>query len=541
MKITLNSPVFTPKQNIHTTRNPQNQISLSVGGEQLSSFPKAYIPLRVSFSSDSLAERRRLEYERQIQKDKNDYLWAMGWNPSAAKEEYKMLAKNEIAVREKEAFAYLKKSTKNGIKHKYENKYKAKEALYDQVMKNLDYYKKLFEGDTKTRKCTAAEIMQSTRGTLDSRISGYEFLKRDMKSVFVLPVTQEMLEGGEQNVMNGILLCGPTGCGKTAAAEAIAKETYCFCDRIKTDIKPDQFPAMLKNKRNEAINRYYRKAQEIEKLKNSAQYNNMSQEEKNEALRKAGSPRTVIIIDEFDRYFNPLTCSESVIRTNTDAVKNLFDGCAKLPSENDPNAAAVTFICTSNYPQRIPLSEINLNKLTPYGVLPPAGKDFEEVLRFYLNKANILIYENKKDDPSLQSIDTKNIKLEKFAKKFGPSPEDGAFSNDAIRYLVTNAVESYIDNPKFDFNIYLIREFKYGMRDIRPEKLERYLEQLDNLGLTEENTGPEIDYENDSRISVLEQKIEYLTAFGEDFLMPEQQEELARLREELEQLKKENE
>ena len=66
-----------------------------------------------------------------------------------------------------------------------------------------------------------SEIMKNTTGTLTEKIAGYSGLKRDMHARFVTPVTQEMLEGGERQVANSILLCGPTGCGKTVIAEAI--------------------------------------------------------------------------------------------------------------------------------------------------------------------------------------------------------------------------------------------------------------------------------------------------------------------------------
>ena len=406
-------------------------------------------------------------------------------------------------------------------------------------MANRDYYENLLKGDIKTRLRSAAEIMRSTRGSLNREIAGYSELKNSMNTYFVEPVTKEMLEGGEQKVINAMLLCGPTGCGKTAAAEAIANETYCCQDRVKTDVRPERFSDVLKGKRKEAVQRYYKKQAEIDRLKNSPEYANMSHEEQDEALQKIGSPRTVIIIDEFDRYFNPATCSSDTIRQNTEAVKVLFDGCAKLPKKDDSYAAAVTFLCTTNYPKRIPLGEININKLTPFAVLPPEGNDFEDVLRFYLNKANILIYENKQENPSLKMIDTKNLKLSKFVEHFAPSLEKGAFSNDAIKFLVTRAAETYIDNPKFEFNIYLLREFKNSVRDIRPEKLKQYNEQLKAHGLLEKIDAPDIDEENNSELENIEEKIRYLSQ-NEFFLTPDQKEELEQLRARREELLGEN-
>ena len=508
-------------------------------------FLKSYIKLHPSFcygyTSLSLEEQREIDRQNQLQQDKNDYLWAKSWDPDKAKKEYEELAQKQIDVRKKEALFYLKKSSKEEIKNDYEYEYKKQLNRYNKVMDNLSYYERLFKDDIKYRPRSVSEIMQNTKGQLDTKIAGYSDLKRDMKAKFITPVTAEMLDGGEKEVANSILLCGPTGCGKTVTANAIANETYCYVDRISTDIDPKEFDRIIESKIDQAQMRYYTRQAALQKLKNSTEYQNMTQQQKDEAIHKIGSPRTVVIIDEFDRYFNPLTVEQETITTNRDAVKAFFDGCAKLPSaDGDQNAAAVTFLCTTNYPARIPLGDFNTNKVSVFGIFPPKGQDMQDVIRFYMNKANELIREYKRLNPNLEEIKPDEINLEKFVKKFEPTLEEGAFSNDAISDIVISAAESYIDNPHFDFNLYLLRGFKYSVRDIRPEKLKKYIEQMEKIHLIQEEPEVKIDPSKMSEKEVIQNKIEKLTKYGEDFLMPDQLEELAKLREQLAQIENQN-
>ena len=511
----------------------------------LHDFPKSYIKLHPSFgygyTSLSLEEQREIDRQNQLQQDKNDYLWAKSWDPDKAKKEYEALAQKQISVREKEAFFYLKESSKEEIRNDYDWKYQKQLNLYNKVMDNISYYRDLFRDDIKYRPRSVSEIMQNTKGKIDTKIAGYSDLKRDMKARFITPVTEEMLYGGEQEVANSILLCGPTGCGKTATANAIADETYCYVDRITTDTDPKEFADIIYKKKDAAYDRYYARQAALQKLKKSAEYQNMTDQQKDEAIHKIGSPRTVVIIDEFDRYFNPLTVEQETITTNRDAVKSLFDGCSKLPkADGDQNAAAVTFICTTNYPARIPLGDFNPKKVSVFGVFPPKGQDMQDVIRFYMAKANELIREYKRPNPNLEEIKPEEVNLEKFVKKFEPTLEKGAFSNDAISDIVISAAESYIDNPHFDFNLYLLRGFKNSVRDIRPEKLKKYTEQMEKIHLKQEEPEAKIDASKISEKEVIQKKIEKLTKYGEDFLMPDQLEELAQLREQLAQLENKN-
>lgn len=486
-------------------------------------------------SSDDMpvAEMRKLEQLRKEMQDKNDYLWALSWDKEKAKKEYEQKAENYIKTKTAGFWSRMSKSSKEYWRYYYNALYQKDLAFYNKIMRNEDYYKTLLTKDIHTRLRSASEIMQNTKGRFNNDIAGYQDFKIQMNGSFITPVTRELLEGGEQRVFNGLLLYGPTGCGKTLAAETLANETYCTVDSISTDTDPSMFEEEIGKKLDESKARYYEKQKQLNELRNSQEYQDMTQEQKDEALRKIGSPRTVIVIDEFDRYFNPLTCEPETIQKNTDSVKTMFDNCSKLPNTQEPAASAVTFICTTNYPERIPLGEININKLTPFEIFPPHGKDFEDVVRHYLKYANELIKEHQKDNPKLELIDVENIKLEKFAERFSQNLEEGAISNDGIRYNVMKAAEDYIDEPKFDFNIYLLRTFKNNVRDIRPEKLKKYQEQFEKMGLL-------IDKSNNSKLPSLEtveDRILNLEAYDANGVISEEEKEelqtLYKIREEL--------
>lgn len=445
-----------------------------------------------------IAQKRELERLTKEMQDKNDYLWALSWDKEKAKKEYEQKAENYIKTRTAGIFSYMSESNKRYWKNYFYGQYYKELSFYNKIMSDEDYYKNLLSRDIHSRLRSASEIMQNTKGKLNDNFAGYNDFKTQMNGSFIMPLTQELLDGGEQEVFNGLLLYGPTGCGKTLAAETLAHETYCTVDSIGTDTDPDDFRKKIHNKLEESKARYYQKQQQLNELRNSREYQEMTREQKDEALKKIGSPRTVVIIDEFDRYFNPLTCQEEVIQKNTDAIKLMFDSCSKLPNAKEPAASAVTFICTTNYPERIPFGEINIQKLTPFALLPPHNKDFEDVVRHYLKYANELIKEYQKTTPNLELVDIENIKLEKFSERFSPDLEQGAISNDAIRYNVIKAAKDYIDDPKYDFNIYLLRTFKNNIRDIRPEKLQKYKEQFEKMDRL-------IDKSNNDKLPSIEQ------------------------------------
>lgn len=462
--------------------NTNLKIKLYMDNKQinnLSEYPKSYIKFNQSFTG-SLEDEIKKDNEANRNKRKDDYLWARNWNNDKAWAEYWEQAKAEIKIESKKSIWGINKEDKEAIIEKYKKLYFADLAKYNEIMEREDEYKKLLKEDQAIQHKTKSELLKTCNNSVDSKIAGYSDLKRIMRNEFVNPVKDELFDGQERKVANCITLCGPTGCGKTVLAEAMANETSCFVDTVTTDTPVDDFPRVIDKKMREARERYDKRLAKITELKNSVEYSKMTDEEKKEALLKIGSPRTVIIIDEFDKYFNPIITKEKHRISNRNCLKGAFDGCAELPKQGKGKAVGVTFLCTTNYPSRID-ADLAVGKCDKYAVVPPEGFDMIDVIQHYMNKANILINDFMEEVPKLEEIDVKNINLNEFVKHFAPSEEKGAFSNDAIQYLVLDAADDYIAQPDIDFILHLIRKFKNTPRDITPQKYKKYMQELDGF------------------------------------------------------------
>ena len=503
MKIQSITPSNSYTKSYNTPVTKANSVIDNNRSNDLSGYPKSYIKFHLSFAG-SLADEIEKDNEANRNKRKDDYLWARNWDKEKARTEYLKQAEAEIKITSKKSTWGISKEAKEAINEKYRNLYFADLTKYRKIMDKEDEYKKLLKEDQAVQHKTKSELLKSFNNSIDSKIAGYSNLKRILRDEFVNPVKDELFDGQERKVANCIALCGPTGCGKTVLAEAMANETSCFVDTITTDTSVDYFPQVVYKKIREARERYDDRLAKITELKNSAKYSKMTDEEKKEALLKIGSPRTVIIIDEFDKYFNPIITKERTRISNRNCLKGAFDGCAELPKQGNGKAVGVTFLCTTNYPSRID-ADLAVGKCDKYAVVPPSGFDMIDVIQHYMNKANILINDFMEEIPNLQEIDVKNINLKKFVEYYAPSNEKGAFSNDAIQYLVLDATDNYIQRPDIDFTLHLIRKFKNAPRDITPQKYQKYMEELD--GFSNLNNDPLDNKDRMTRKELLEEEI----------------------------------
>ena len=488
--------------------------------KKLPDYPVAYVKFAPSFGI-SLEEKLKKEELLKNEEMKQDYLWAISWDKDEAKKEYDLRAQKEIEIEnQKKFFGNINDEKEYEIRRKYNNLYETDLKKYNNIMEHKDEYKQLVDKDLLTRHKSVTELIKMSRESLDKEIAGYSSLKRDMGRMFLEPIKRELITGVEEiennvpKVANCILLCGPTGCGKTLAAETVAKETSCNIFKIPTNTRADAFPEEIRTLVAMAREIFETRTQAIQKLKESEEYNEMSDEEKLKALLKIGSPRTVILIDEFDKYFNDRIVDKRVIDGNKLLLKQVFDGCAEWPKPNSGKAAAVTFLCTTNYPSRIP-EELEVGKCERVPVLPPSGQDMIDVIKHYMKQANALIDTYIKENPDLKKIDIENINLKKFVEYYAPNEKDGAFINDSIQYMILDAADSYIDNPQIDYNLHLIRTFNHYKRDITPKKYNIYLKELSLKGLDKKDEI--IDRSILSEKEFLERKIEEMSEL-EDIL-----------------------
>lgn len=522
MKISATIPLIRHKNNYQqskTSYSSHNKSTESID-RKFFDYPISYVKFSPSFGI-SLEEKLKKEELLKNEAMKKDYLWAISWDKEDAQKEYNLRAEKEIEIENQKKFiGYISDEKEYEIREKYNKLYEADLTKYNNIMDHKDEYKKLVDKDLLTRHKSVTELMKMSRESLDKEIAGYSSLKRDIDRMFLEPIKRELITGVEEiennvpKVANCILLCGPTGCGKTLAAEAVANETSCNILKIPTNTRAEVFPERIRDLVETARDIFETRTQAIQDLKESEEYNEMTDDEKLKALQKIGSPRTVILVDEFDKYFNEKIVDKKVIDGNRLTLKRVFDGCAEWPKDNNGKAAAVTFLCTTNYPSRIP-EELEVGKCERIPVLPPSGQDMIDVLHHYMKQANVLIENYLDENPNLKKIDIEHLNLKKFVEYYAPNKEDGAFSNDAIQYMVLDAADSYIDNPQIDYNLHLIRTFNHYKRDITAQKYNVYLKELSLKGLDKKDEI--IDRSKLSEKEFLEKKIEEMAEL-EDIL-----------------------
>lgn len=141
-------------------------------------------------------------------------------------------------------------------------------------------------------------------------VVGYDDIKEKLNTDFVMKVMGRARTSQKVDVPNAFLLYGPTGCGKTLFATALAEQSLSYVQNIDAEgIEPEEFIEVLKNVAQEAENKY------IE-----------SQDEKK---------RTILVVNEFDVIANKFS---PIIDELVDFMKD----CSEKYK--------CTLFLTSNYP-----------------------------------------------------------------------------------------------------------------------------------------------------------------------------------------------
>ena len=195
------------------------------------------------------------------------------------------------------------------------------------------------------------------------KIGGYEAEKMALRANFIDKLDDE--KAGkllDVALPNAILFYGPTGCGKTTFAEAFAQEADCAYELIscRGEFKEQQL-----------ISQLYGDDDDIGIL------------EKAERRFKKTNKRTIILIDEFDRFFGKNVSSKFI-----NGLKKLFEVCSE--------EYHVTFFLTTNNPQKIPYELRNAHRT---GIIinldPPNKKNTISVIEHYLKNTQVeeLVYQ----------------------------------------------------------------------------------------------------------------------------------------------------
>lgn len=285
----------------------------------------------------------------------------------------------------------------------------------------------------------ASAFRQNMKGNLDEQIAGYDSEKMIIRNKFSDQIAAEQA-GMEEGVKipNSILLYGAIGTGKTTFARAAAAETG--SKLVEINPEPKKFGEVIQEKLNEARDRYIQTGQ-----------------------------RTVILVNEADIHLS----EDKENRKNIALMKNYLDNCAAIPTEDTANAYATTFFFTTNRPMDI-TDEILLReeKIGAIIALEPAeGDNIRDILQFYMQKC----------DPDKNSIDWERFDYDKYIKKLNPDDKKGAYGNDKLKSMLEAAFYAYKNNDSKTFDEYLDETIGKTTRNIRPNRLNQYRQDLVEL------------------------------------------------------------
>lgn len=477
---------------------------------------------------------------------------------------------------------YRELSDKMELKRKIVEDSKKSEKEKQQMIENLknDVASKRKLLDIRSLTTRVSDTF-SVQGGVEDRIAGYSDVKDKIK-LFIHKL-EYSLEDPTIEVPNAVLLYGAPGTGKTSFLRGIKHQTSgkVVVEDFNELGAGKNFPERLNEAISRARTRYLEKGQRTILLMDDA--------ESFMAMPIGDATAYKLKFDEGDM--------TRLVNYNKDGTysylfKNLLDKISEVPENyNDQKRAAMTIFITTNYPHLIDLDLIKRpGKMEKYPVNPAEGADFQAVLSHYVKSKSRLVniikelamvpdYEdivvNTKDftdknksqiiklikDGDVQNlnINVDSVPYKLLSKRFSPSENEGAFSNDDIRVIADEAFEKYLDNPSNSFAAYFNQTMMDTKRSIEPPRLKKFIEiynmvspkkpistydlksllELSTLGdLTKENR-KNLDYQ----LALIETTYNYLKAkeSSDDFSEKEikELEELSEQKEMIDRYKKE--
>lgn len=161
-----------------------------------------------------------------------------------------------------------------------------------------------------------------------NRIIGYDNIKQTLMDDFILKTMAKARTSQETDVPNAFLFFGPTGCGKTTFAHALAEQTLSYVEEIDAaKLTPEEAMKQIKDKAK------------------NAKHNFQNSEDKK---------RTIIVINEFDSISNKYS---SVVDELCDFIKNCADEykCTLFLTTNNPLDIDERILNKNITPQKIAL------------------------------------------------------------------------------------------------------------------------------------------------------------------------------------------
>ena len=455
MKVSLNTNnnINFTQNNYHvkTQQNLSKKAEYAENNHEFQAYPKSYYMM--SFGSATNQDNKKTLTKLE---------WAKNWNFEKRKKELNLEAENAINAMSgwKRNFSKAPKKLREAAAFKLATEQKEVTTILQlaaDIQGKIDDLTQKAQQDEETiklinkekQKLAGLNTIQDTltkfktnEGALDDVIAGYDAEKQLLRSKFIGPLAIEktQLENGEKpiEIPPSVLLYGAIGTGKSTFARAIGKETG--CEVIEITPRVEDFSKEVLHYFKEAKRRYSETGQ-----------------------------RTIIVINEIDKYLKDIETNDD----NIGIMKNALDNCSKLPGYEYDNAFATSFVFTTNHPLDITDEILYRDGKLPIKLaLEPANEgNFKEVLKFYVKQA----------DSQKQYFDYENIDYDKYLEKYKPDMEKGAYSNDKLRSIVQKTYESYLMNQEIPFEQQLEDRFEKTKRDIRPQRLEQYYKDLEEL------------------------------------------------------------
>lgn len=379
----------------------------------------------------------KAEYDKKIAAIKDGF-WDH-WTNGSEKERQKLREEKTKAL--KVAYAY------QDLFEQREQEAIANKNKFAQLAKQLNMSKEILAAFESSQLSSQRrlDIIKRRKELLDkkgfSKIAGYLDEKSKIQTEFLDKLDDE--KSGKYlatPIPNAILFYGPTGCGKTTFVKALAEEADCNLETIQCrgtqKAKEQQIYDTLMGYEDNEI--------EVPGLLEKAQ----------EEFLKTGK-RTIILIDEFDRFFG-----KDVSNKFISEMKGILESC----SEDNH----VTFFLTTNKPQKIPYELRNSHRIEPsYPLDPPNKTNAVAVIEHYLQGCDT------------QGLDYNTILNELF--KYAP---DEIYSNThlkAICELAADVVKPDESPLTTDMFLQAIEQYNNSNTDHNLLRITKeYLKQYEN-------------------------------------------------------------
>lgn len=304
------------------------------------------------------------------------------------------------------------------------------ESMRAETVKTDTNYDRMIEKEKNVLSISEKRIQELTNSGL-KKVAGYNEDKNVLMGLVVSPFVQSLdSETGVSSpqIPNGVLLYGLSGNGKTRIAQALIEE---LIGQAKIRGKEINFVDLSQEKQS--------------RLEDKLDFT----QQQAAADFKENNKRTIVFMDEFDRFANIKTKNTKGAKLN-EKVKEFISNASKN---------GITVVATTNYPQNIYrpiLEDDNVFSLKTI-IEPPSKEDIKEIFKYYLDGTTTgeMNYEELAE------------KLEEKAKE-----RDGKYNCSSIEYMSNKAKA----RAQEDKRLVTQKDIEMLIDSSKPDLTQRYMD-----------------------------------------------------------------